>query len=151
MLYEFLKKAIFRHFIETRILLTQLSEQTDLNVKIGDGRSLGEIILHIIRSIEYYTRGLAEDIWDPLPYSFKDYNKVSSVLGLYDEVVEKAKANIERLKSTTLEQTLDQFNKRATKAEIILEMLEHSVQHRGQILVYYRFIGVKPEKIQYIV
>ncbi|MHA1215321.1 MAG: DinB family protein [Candidatus Hodarchaeales archaeon] len=151
MLYNFLKKAILRHFIETRTLLVQLSDQTDLNVKIGNGRSLGEIILHMICCIEYHTRGLSQDVLEPLPYSLQEYNTSSSILQLYDEVVERAKTNIEILKSTKLDEVLNRFNRRATKAEILLEMLEHSIQHRGQLLVYYRYIGVDPEKIPYIV
>ncbi|MHA2026529.1 MAG: DinB family protein [Candidatus Thorarchaeota archaeon] len=30
-------------------------------------------------------------------------------------------------------------------------MLEHSIHHRGQLTVYFRLLGVKPEVITYII
>ncbi|MCK4567807.1 MAG: hypothetical protein KAU48_10925 [Candidatus Thorarchaeota archaeon] len=34
---------------------------------------------------------------------------------------------------------------------MILEMLEHSIHHRGQITAYYRLLGISPVLILYIV
>jgi len=45
---------------------------------------------------------------------------------------------------------LEHVNRTATSDEILLEMLEHGVQHRGQVLVYYRLLGIEPVKIPYI-
>ncbi|MHA2462691.1 MAG: DinB family protein [Candidatus Thorarchaeota archaeon] len=33
---------------------------------------------------------------------------------------------------------------------MLLELIEHSIHHRGQITVYYRLLGIKPAHIPYI-
>ena len=50
-----------------------------------------------------------------------------------------------------LHQVSDSFNRPATIAEILLEMIEHSIHHRGQITVYYRLLNLEPISIPYII
>lgn len=147
----FLKKAIIRHFEETRIILEQLTDETKLNEKIQTGRSLGEIILHMIRSLEFYLQGLSRNIWKPLPYSMDEYDSSKKIINLYYDVVEKSAQYLEMIEPESMNDTISKFNRTATKGEILLEILEHSIQHRGQLLVYYRLIGIIPEKIDYII
>ncbi|MFX1546217.1 MAG: DinB family protein, partial [Promethearchaeota archaeon] len=91
------------------------------------------------------------DHWEPLTYNLKTYNSVEDIINLYDDVSQKAKDYLEKLPPTTLFDLYNDFNRPATKAEMLLEMLEHNIQHRGQILVYYRLLGVTPAKLPYIV
>ncbi|MHA1451129.1 MAG: hypothetical protein ACTSP4_17145 [Candidatus Hodarchaeales archaeon] len=57
-----LKAAIKRHIAETKPLIDQLYDETIHSKPVVDGRATGEIILHMIRSMEYYTMGLAKGI-----------------------------------------------------------------------------------------
>ncbi|MHA2299092.1 MAG: DinB family protein [Candidatus Hodarchaeales archaeon] len=151
MIHGFLNNAIARHVEETRLLINQLTDQAISSEPVQTGRPLGEIVLHIIRSLEFYSRGLATDVWEALPYTLETYRSAQSIKMLYDEVLKRVADYLESLPATTLDDDVEKFNRTATKAEILLEMLEHGIQHRGQILVYYRLLGIEPAKIQYIV
>ncbi|UCE14504.1 MAG: hypothetical protein JSV04_04830, partial [Candidatus Heimdallarchaeota archaeon] len=59
--YGLLTSAVERHFEETKLLIDQLTDQVIINEPVQTGRSLGEIVLHLIRSIEYYLGGLVTD------------------------------------------------------------------------------------------
>ena len=48
------------------------------------------------------------------------------------------------------EEVLD-FSRPATKAEILQEVLEHSLHHRGQLSVYFRLFEMNPPVIEYII
>ncbi len=69
MIYKLLKNAIARHLEETRLLFNQITDHIVLSEPVQLSRPLGEIILHLIHSIEYYLRGAATDVWgEPLPF-----------------------------------------------------------------------------------
>ena len=149
--YGFLKSAIERHFEETKLLIDQLSDQILLEEPVQSGRPLVEIVLHMIRSFEYYSRGLSTDHWEPLPYDLTVYGSALEIKSLYEDVVYKTKSSLNEISLTSLNDVLENFNRPASKMEVLLEMLEHSIQHRGQILVYFRLLGIEPVKIPYIV
>ncbi|MHA2229488.1 MAG: DinB family protein [Candidatus Thorarchaeota archaeon] len=149
-MYEFLREALTRHIHETSPLIEQLGEEDIFREPIEGSRPLGEVVLHLLRSIEYYSRGLAEANWDPLPYALEDYNSASSIKALAKDVFERTKSYIEKLASIDLSRVVDTFNRPTTLSEILLELIEHSIHHRGQITVYYRLLGIKPAHIPYI-
>ncbi|MCK4972898.1 MAG: hypothetical protein KAS52_06225, partial [Candidatus Heimdallarchaeota archaeon] len=73
------------------------------------------------------------------------------ILLLYDTVVSSITVHINSLTDEMLMQTVDLFNRVATKKEILLEMLEHSIHHRGQLSVYFRLLSINPPGILYII
>ena len=151
MVYNFLTKAVSRHLDETQSLVDQLTDEIVSKEPVISGRPLGEVFLHILRSLEYYSRGLAKDIWEALPYTLDNYSTAKSLQTLYTKIKTVTLQNISDISPESLEKTYTHGNRSATGLEILLEMLEHSIQHRGQILVYYRLLGIVPEKIPYIV
>jgi uncharacterized damage-inducible protein DinB len=150
-MYEFLRDALTRHIHETSPFIEQLSKENMLKKPIEGSRPLGEVILHLLRSIEYYLRGLAENNWVSLPYTLEDYSSASSIKALAKDIFERTKLYIEKLASVDLSRVVDTFNRPATLSEILLELIEHSIHHRGQITVYYRLLGIKPVHIPYII
>ena len=167
MIENFLKEAINRHLIETRVYLSKLAESSTLEelieenvippdpmvlkIPVKEGRPLGEIILHMIRSIEFYITGIATNRWEPLTYNLTDFITSQEILNLFDHVVEKTKKLLDNLTEEKLNEQVDKFNRNATKSEILLEMLEHSIHHRGQLSVYFRLLEMDPPVIGYII
>ena len=151
MVYNFLIKAISRHLDETQSLVDQLTDDVINQEPVIFGRPLGEILLHMIRSLEYYSRGLAKDIWEPLPYKLDNYSSAKSLQMLYSQIKTVTLQYCTGLTPESLEKVHIHANRSATGLEILLEMLEHSIQHRGQLLVYYRLVGIEPAKIDYII
>ena len=150
MLLKFLLKAIDRHFEENRLLLNQLTDDFVFSEPVKNGRPLGEIFLHMIRSFEFYSRGVAKDIWEPLPYNLETFRTANQIKILYKDVVTRSNEYLKSLTSTMIEKVIKTFNRSASKGEFLLEVLEHSIQHRGQIIVYYRLIGLEPAVIPYL-
>jgi uncharacterized damage-inducible protein DinB len=136
---------------ETRPLLLQLDDELIQRKPIPEVRVLGEVALHLIRSIEYYLRGLSEGIWEPAPYTLDKYGSFKSLSSLVEEVFERAMSYMIQLSTSDLSVIIKSFNRPATVGEILLEMIEHSIHHRGQLTVYFRLLGVKPETIVYII
>ena len=151
MLYKFLQDALNRHLIETLPIINQLTDSIVMSKPLEKGRPLGEIILHMLRSMEFYSRGLADDIWEPLVYSLDEYETADAIKGLAREIFTKTKEYLKRLEPESLSREITLFNRPAAVAEIFHEMIEHSIHHRGQITIYYRLIGIKPSEIKYII
>ncbi|MFX1517476.1 MAG: DinB family protein [Promethearchaeota archaeon] len=149
--YEFLTSAIMRHLGETQLLIDQLTDQLVTSEPVQTGRPLGEIILHMIRSLEFYSQGLATNHWEPLSYNISDYKSAEDISNLYTTVVKKTLNHLKQLSPMDLSEILENFNRSANKLEVLMEMLEHSIQHRGQLLVYFRLENIEPVKIPYIV
>jgi uncharacterized damage-inducible protein DinB len=149
--YEFLRKAVVRHLEETELILNQLTDEIILQEPVKTGRPLGEIVLHIIRSLEYYSQGLGKNIWEPLSYTLEEYSAKKKILSLYGKAKSKVISNLNNIIPESLDEVYTEGNRPATRGEILLELLEHSVQHRGQLLVYYRLLGLVPKEISYII
>jgi uncharacterized damage-inducible protein DinB len=151
MLHKFLQAAFERHVNETLPIINQLKDSIVMSRPFEEGRLLGDIILHMLRSIEYYSRGLGEGKWEPLAYSLKEYEKADAIKGLTNEVFTRAKQYIAAIDPDSLMREITHFNQPATVAEIFHEMIEHSIHHRGQLIAYYRLLGIKPNEIEYII
>jgi uncharacterized damage-inducible protein DinB len=150
-LYNFLKDSVERHLDETLPLIGQLTEVDIISKPIAGVREIGEVVLHLIRSIEYYMRGIVTDQWESLPYTLERYDSAESIIKLAEDVFMKVKQYSNIISAGDLSRVVKTFNRPATVAEIILEMIEHSIHHRGQITVYYRLLGIKPNQISYII
>jgi uncharacterized damage-inducible protein DinB len=118
---------------------------------MAGGREIGEVVLHLIRSLEYYMRGIVEDKWEALPYTLETHDSAESIIELTKQVFKKMGTLLSLVSIQDLGRKIDSFNRPATVAEILNEMLEHSIHHRGQITVYYRLFGLTPESIAYII
>lgn len=151
MIYELLKESIMRHLEETMPLIEQLSKVDIMEKPAPEARELGEVVLHMLRSMEFYMKGVATGEWESLPYSLETYDSAEAIIQLAHEVFERVSAFNRVISSSDMNRTVDSFSRPATVSEIILEMLEHSIHHRGQITVYYRLLGIKPVPISYIV
>jgi len=149
--YKILKDSIRRHLDETRPLIEQLLDVDVMSKPIAGGREIGEVVLHILRSLEYYMKGVVTNQWEPLPYFLETYDSAESIIQLAKDVFDRVKMYTNLLIVGDLGRTIKSFNRPATVGEIILEMLEHSIHHRGQITVYYRLLGIVPKPISYII
>ncbi|MFW9851726.1 MAG: DinB family protein [Candidatus Thorarchaeota archaeon] len=146
-----LKKSILRHLNETSFFIEKLDDKVILQEPVSGGRSLGEIVLHMLRSIHFYLRGCVEDIWESQSYSLEKYSSAQEIKKLYETIVKTTEVYLEKLSPDILEIMVKDFNKPATKEEILHEMLEHSIHHRGQLSVYFRLLKMNPPVIEYII
>jgi uncharacterized damage-inducible protein DinB len=151
MLYRTLKDMVERHLDETLPLIQQLTEVDIMSKPVAGVREIGEVVLHLIRSLEYYTRGVVTGQWEALPYTLESHDSAESIIELAEIVFKRVKQYSNIIPEGDLSRVIKGFNRPATVSEIILEMIEHSIHHRGQITVYYRLLGITPNKTEYII
>ncbi len=145
------QKLVIRHFEETQAFIDKLNNRLILQKPLKDGRPLGEIVLHMIRSIEFYLIGIVENKWKPLKYNLDEYENEETLKRLYNEVTSRTVLLLKQITDSLLKEEILNFSRPATKAEILQEMLEHSLHHRGQLSVYFRLLGTDPPIIEYII
>ncbi len=151
MSYKLLKESVERHLKETLPLIDQLIEVDIMSKPISGVREIGEVVLHLVRSMEYYIQGIVTNQWESLPYTLDKYDSAESIMNLAKDVFKKVRTYSNIISAGDLSRVIENFNRPATVAELILEMIEHSVHHRGQITVYYRLLGIAPKRICYII
>lgn len=151
MFRKFLVEAIERHFKELLPFLSMLDDEMLHSEPVTDGRPLGEIVFHMLRSIEYYIRGITEGTWQPAPFFFDSFTTSDSLLTQWHEIYVRAKTRLSLILLSDLTRVISTHSRPATVAELLLEMLEHSIHHRAQLTVYLRLLGYEPPAIEYIV
>jgi len=105
------------------------------NWRPADGvRSFGEVILHITGGTIYAAKaGRGENVqWDEL--EAKDYTTKAAIVAVLEKSIKDSTAT---LKATPAEA----FNKTLTPW---LAVIEHTAEHYGQLVVYYRANGLVP-------
>ena len=120
MLNDFLKDSVERHLDETLPLIHQLAEVDIMSQPTPDVREIGEVVLHLVRSVEYYIRGIVDNQWGPLPYTLETYDNAESIVTLADDVFTRVKQYMSNISSNDLNRVIDSFNRPATVSEIIL-------------------------------
>ncbi len=150
-MYKFLTQAVKRHIKETLPIIEQLLEVNIFNKPFPEGREIGEIILHMVRSFDFYMKGIATNQWEPLQYSLEEYDSAEAIIALAINVFKRVEVYTSLISSTDMERKVKPFETEATIAQLIMEMLEHSVHHRGQVTAYYRLLGISPVPIRYII
>ncbi|MFW9770475.1 MAG: DinB family protein [Candidatus Thorarchaeota archaeon] len=151
MLFGFLKETVERHLNETLPLIEQLIEVDIMSRPTPSVREIGEVVLHLIRSLEYYMQGIVKDQWESLPYTLEKYDSAESIVNLAEHVFDKVRVYLNVIPSLDHSRIIKSFNRPATIGELLLEMIEHSIHHRGQITIYYRLLGITPKSIAYII
>ena len=96
-------------------------------------------------------QGITKNQWESLPYTLEKYDSAESIINLTEDVFVRVRQYMNIVPSLDLSRVIDAFNRPAKVAEIIFEMIEHSIHHRVQITVYYRLLGIKPALIPYII
>ena len=151
MIPKILIEALKRHLKETLPLIEQLSEVNIMSKPCPECKEVGEVVLHMVRSAEFYMRGITTNQWEPLVYSLEQYDSAEAIIELATEVFKRVDVYADMISSSDLGRRVKPFDQSATIAELLLEMIEHSIHHRGQITVYYRLLGMTPSKIDYII
>jgi uncharacterized damage-inducible protein DinB len=151
MMYKMLVSAIRRHLDETLPLIKQLTEVNIMRRPNEGGREIGEVVLHMLRSLEYYMKGITTNQWDSLDYHINTYDSAESIIELAEKVFERIRVYTSLISTSDLGRKIESFNRPATVADLLLEMIEHSIHHRGQITTYYRLLGIDPIPIKYII
>ena len=151
MLYRFLVKAVERHLDEFVLFVDQFDDHLLHSEPLNDGKSIGEVVYHMFRSFEFYTRGITEGVWEPAPFKFDEFTDAVTIRTLWQELYTRVTTRLSLISLSDLSREIGEFNRRATVGEILLEMLEHSIHHRGQLTVYLRLLGAEPAKIEYII
>ena len=107
--------------------------------------SARELALHLMGNYTFLESGLTKNRWDT--NAFKVDGKAGSTAELvstFDSIYQTARTNLEKVPDEAFEQRAKPFGAEQKVSTLVLAMAEHEIQHRGQMQVYLRLMGVKP-------
>jgi len=97
-------------------------------------RSFGEVLVHVASGIVYAAKaGRGEKVnWDEL--NPKDYLAKAAVVALMEKSIAEANATLKSLSNDALAKSIEPW----------LGVMEHSAEHYGLLVAYYRANGLVP-------
>jgi hypothetical protein len=109
------------------------AEKYDFRLK-PEMRSFGEVIVHVASGIVYAAKkGRGENVkWDEL--DAKDYKTKAQVVALLQKSITDANATLKSVPDETFTKDLNPW----------LSVIEHSGEHYGLLVAYYRANGIVP-------
>lgn len=106
-------------------------------------RSVAELFKHVASSYYWFGVQLGAD----KPADLPDWDQVVSkqqILGSLSSSLDFAREAILNLTPEDLDQEIDFFGRRTTRAELVLNLMTHGSEHLGQAIAYARALGVEP-------
>ncbi|MCY3413937.1 MAG: DinB family protein [Candidatus Heimdallarchaeota archaeon] len=128
--------------------LLNILEDHQLIYYSAGSRPLGEILMHMIRSQEYYLVGLYHDNWEFLTYTFDEYNTITKIKALYQQVGDKTKYITSLLSEEIL---FKDTPGNVFGLNLLVEYLQHNSHHIGQLLIYLRNLEINPPAFHFII
>lgn len=97
-------------------------------------RSFGEVLVHVASGIVYAAKaGRGEKVnWDEL--NPKDYTTKAAVVALMEKSIAEANATLKNVSNDALAKSIEPW----------LGVMEHSAEHYGLLVAYYRANGLVP-------
>ena len=97
-------------------------------------RSFGEVIVHVTSGVVYAAKAVrGEKVkWDEL--NAKDYPNKGAAVALMERSINEANATLNSLAAANFSKTIEPW----------LSVLEHSAEHYGLLVAYYRANGIVP-------
>jgi hypothetical protein len=100
-------------------------------------RSFGEVILHAMAGNTYATkvaRGVTDANWDKEEVDPKNFGGKAEIVAAFQKSVDEANAEVAKIPAEQWNKTLAPW----------LSVIEHSGEHYGQLVVYYRLNKMVP-------
>ena len=134
-------EVVRRHFMSINRKILEMAkdfpeDKYDFRLK-PEMRSFREIIVHIAGGNIYAAKaGRGENVaWDEsLELDPKKYKTKSDVVGMFEKTVNDANAALQALPDISFAKTVDPW----------LDVTEHSAEHYGLLVAYYRTNGMVP-------
>jgi uncharacterized damage-inducible protein DinB len=114
-------------------------------------RTTGQILMHIIRSFEYYITGVSTDIWKPLDYSTERYDDLTKIAELIQDVKGRLFPQIDQLDGDRLHHYFDHLDRPSFGLNLLIELLYHQSEHIGQLQVYLRCNNLQPPAYPFLI
>ena len=107
--------------------------------------SARELALHLMGNYTFLESGLAQKRWDIKTFEVDGKSgSTDELVSTFDSIYQTARQNLEKVPDEAFEQRAKPFGTEQKVSTLVLAMAEHEIQHRGQMQVYLRLMGVKP-------
>ena len=128
----FLKVMDDRFKITRRTIAAVPSDRLDFR-PMPDMMTARELALHLLGNYTFLDAGLADGSWDPKTFHVAgDYPTTEAIVAKFDALYE------------VFERRVGPFGAEQKVSSLVQGIAEHEIQHRGQLQVYLRLMGVKP-------
>jgi uncharacterized damage-inducible protein DinB len=116
----------------------------------SDERSFHAIALHLIRCLEVYTTHIMEGRVQAAPYRPPHYATRGELLALLQKVKQESLDRVRRFPKEYLEEEIRVADVSATRFEYLIEMVDHTCHHIGQLQLYWRMNKLTPPTMKWL-
>ena len=140
----FLKVMDSRFKITRRTIAAVPSDRLDFR-PMPDMITARELALHLLGNYTFLDAGLADGSWDPKTFHVAgDYPTTEAIVAKFDALYGTARAKLPAVPDEVFERRVSPFGTEQKVSSLVQGIAEHEIQHRGQLQVYLRLMGVKP-------
>jgi uncharacterized damage-inducible protein DinB len=110
-----------------------------------DMMSARELALHLVGNYAFLKAGLVEGNWTPDTFRIAgEYPTTESIVAGFDALYDATRLKLPPIPNEVFERRVRPFGAEQKVSSLAQAIAEHEVQHRGQLQVYLRLMGVKP-------
>lgn len=142
------RKVLDARFHATRRTIAAIPSD-NLDFRPAPGMmTVRELALHIVGNYTFLNAGLLKNVWDPATFRFPgEYPTSDAIVSKLDSVYEESREALSRVPDEAFERRVSPFGTEQKTSSLLLGIAEHEIQHRGQLQVYLRLMGVTPPAV----
>lgn len=113
-------------------------------------RNFHAIVLHLIRCLEVYTTHIMEGRVAAAPYRPPLYATRGEMLELLNKVKNESLERVRGFSREYLEEEIQVADVSASRFEYLIEMVDHTSHHIGQLQLYWRMNHLAPPTLKWL-
>jgi len=140
----FLKVMDARFGVTRKTIAAIPSDRLDFRPQ-PDMMTARELALHLLGNYAFLTAGLADGNWATDTFTIQgDYPSTEAIVARFDALYGTAREKLPAVPDTAFERRANPFGAEQKVSSLVQGIAEHEIQHRGQLQVYLRLMGVTP-------
>lgn len=140
----FLKVMEARHEATRKVIAAIPSDKLSFK-PMPEMWSAAELALHLMGNYSFLSSGLAENKWDTSAFQVGgEYRTTEELLAIFDKLYHSSSEKLKNLPESAFDKRVNVFGAEQKVSSLTQSIAEHEIQHRGQMQVYLRLMGVKP-------
>jgi len=140
----FLKVMDARFGVTRKTIAAIPSDRLDFRPK-PDMMTARELALHLLGNYAFLTAGLADGNWAVDMFTIPgEYPSTEAIVARFDSLYGAAREKLPAVPDAAFERRVSPFGAEQKVSSLVVGIAEHEIQHRGQLQVYLRLMGVTP-------
>jgi len=141
---SFLKVLEARYAVTRKTIAAIPADKLDFR-PMPDMMSARDLALHLVGNYTFLQAGLAQGRWATDSFNIAgDFATTDAIVAKLDGVQAESRAQLPAVPDGAFEARVQPFGIEQRVASLVQGIADHEIQHRGQLQVYLRLMGVTP-------